>query len=929
MKRWGLSFVVVISACLILSVGLARADSGLDWFSVSRNPSLSLAEESATPPARDYWGADCRDISYKASWIDGLGKQITQDVSNCIHQASYGYIGAYGARLSGTQTSYSIKSQTGSAVSAYVVPGSKNVMTFSQTGSTYYKYIYIYKDLPGNIESVKDSNGSNKYYKLTKSHDGVDNRAKFTDGTAVIIQDQTPVYSADGRYIFANFGRAQTLIDTQSNSARIIGQNTNPSSGAPKVTLAINGDASLGFVANNSNGNYTLYKTVGCAANTNKSNPEQCQSRNLTDFIHNQVPNIKSILRANFLGDQKLELYISHTVNGATRNDRYILYQPGFSEVGFSYLGLGDSFASGEGASDYIDITDSDTNHCHISDNSYPNLLSSALNFEKAQLVACSGGKIKDVHKNIEIEYFEDKPQASGRVEDSYDEEIFTNFLPGYRRQWEFVSKYQPETVTLSIGGNDINFGKKLQYCILTQYSCYESAEQKNGILKELKAQFPNLVKTYTDLKDASPNTRIYIVGYPKLVQPGGDCALNVHLSSAELMLADEIVEDLNTVVKRAAQSAGVFYVDASNSFLGHKLCEDKSWNLAVNGLTYGEDKPFSFGPISNATFHPNKLGHQLFKSTILSHTDNLTESMPAPDSSISVIDMPSRLNPTGLDLGDAPTPILDDGLFGELIKAGDSIVSTISSAGYFLSKGDNFSVELHSTPQTIGTAIASGSDSLSIDAQIPDGVEPGPHEIHIYGKNIAGEPIDIYKNVLLIASDDDYDGDGIANSQDQCTFVVPSGADSDHDSVDDACDSEILEAPPVVDPPPEEDDTRVPIGVPEPPITEDTTGENSNDLDDSVNSVVVDDNIPPLVTAKIAQAPSSEETTTPTPSNQLLAPVNNSAINQGPGEAVKENSGTEPNQPIQNKDTSWYKTALIFLTGTPIGIAIVLLLDL
>lgn len=972
---------MVVSALFVLSMSLVNADSGVDWFSVGQNPSLSLANESATPPTRDYWGADCRDLSYKASWVDSLGKQLNQDVSTCVHQASYGYVGTYGVRLGGTQTSYAVKSSTGSAISVYPIPGSKNVMTFSQTGSTAYKYIYIYQDFPGNIESVKDSNGVNKYYKLTKPHDGIDNRVKFTDGSLVIVQDQTPVYSGDGRYIFANFGRAQTLIDTQTNTARIIGQNTNQSSGSPWVTLAVNNNASLGFVANNSTGNYTLYNTVSCTANANKSNPELCQSRSLSDLINSKVPNIKSIPRVNFLGDQKLELFISHIVNGVAQTDRYILYSPGFVESSFSYLGLGDSFASGEGAFDYSGISNTDTNHCHISNNSYPLLIAINLRYQTAESVACSGGKIKDVY-NIEEKYSNQSPQSPGKNDSNYNGEILSNFLPGYRRQWEFVSKYQPEAATISIGGNDINFGKKLQYCILTQYSCYESAQQKNGVLKEVKAQFPNLVKTYNDLKNASPNTKIYVVGYPRLVQPGGDCALNVHLSDAELMLADEIVEDLNTVIKRATQNAGVFYVDTSNSFVGHKLCEDKSWNLAVNGITFGDDQPFSFGHISNATFHPNKLGHQLFKSTILFQTNSLTDPMPPSDSSISVANMSSRLNPSGEDFKDAPTPILDDGLFGELIKAGDSITSTISTAGYYLSKGDVFNVEIHSTPQIIGTANAIGSDSLSLNVTVPEGVEPGPHEVHIYGKNIAGEPIDIYKSVLLVASDDDYDGDGILNSQDQCTFINPVSVDSDQDGVDDACDSEILEAqpqppaPPVSEPevdiidepvvpeiPNIDNDSPDDTNAPVPPADLDNGSNNQQDPapndnprekyeipEDSIDNNYLDDigdntdnnNQDPTIEDPYNILSQLDNLAVRGLSYGFAAQTNQSQAGDRFSDSNKDIGNVNQEQPPveervvpkvqklnRNSPSSWRRTALIFLTGTPFGIAVVLLLDL
>jgi hypothetical protein len=913
MKRWGLLVACIVSSVFIVSAGLVGAEGSQSWFSGTQEPLVTLAGEPATLPARDYWGANCRDLSYEASWLDALGKQINQTINSCVHQASYGYTGTYGVRLNGTKTSYSIKSKTGSSVSTYPVPGSKDIMTFSQTGNTLYKYLYIYKNLPGNIEAVKNPDDSTKYYKLTEAHDSAENRVKFTDGSPAIVQDQTLAYSLDGRYIFANIGRAQTLVDTQTNVARVIGQNTNRSSGAPRVALAINSDASLAFVANNTNGNYTLYSTVGCSANTNPSNPEVCQSKDISSIVQNQVPNIKAILKAKFLGGQKLELYISRDVSGVTKTGRYIVNQPGYQESDFAYLGLGDSFASGEGAYDYTNITNNDNNRCHISSNSYPHLIRASLALEKSESVSCSGGKIKDIH-NIEERYSKESPQASGKVEEQYDNEIFSNFLPGYRRQWEFVSKYQPKAVTLSIGGNDINFGKKLQYCILTQYSCYESAEQKNGILKELKAQFPNLVETYTDLKDASPNTRVYVVGYPNLVQPGGDCALNVHLSSAELLLADEIVEDLNTVVKLAAQSAGVFYVDTSNSFSGHKLCEDKSWNLAVNGLTYGEDKPWSFGPISNATYHPNKMGHRLFESTILSQTDNLTESMPAPNSSVSVTEMPSRLNPAGLDLGDTLTPILDDGIFGEIIKAGDRVVSTITTAGYYLREGDSYDVELHSTPQTIGSVVATGSDSLSIDAVVPEGVEPGPHEIHIYGKNIAGEPIDIYRTVLMVASDDDYDGDGIINNNDNCNFIVPSGADSDEDGIDDACDGEISETP--ID-----SGDRVAIGLPEEPINMDTPEEGPDFFDDSDAATVE--------SGQAVQTQNSDGILTQTSSIPTQAIGVNSLSEDNIKNTTGNTSDKVAQQSVQKKDNSWYKTALIFLTGTPIGIALIILIDL
>jgi len=892
MKRWTLIVgVSAITVFCVLAFQQVKAETIPSWFSDDA-PNIIRVEQNVSPPKLSYWGAPCRDQTFNAFWMSS-GSEVAQEVTSCVHQAPYGYMGNYGVKISGTDVSYGFRSATNSPISLYPIPNSKHVMSYSQTGSTQYKYIYLYKNLPSQIQAVSGANKKTRYYQLTQPHDWLSNKVLLPDGSRAIVQDQSLTYSSDGRYMLANAGRAQTLIDTDTNTARLLGSNTNPSSGNPKVSLALSDSADSLFVADNNRGSYKIYNTQDCLPAANLSDPQVCASKDLSQFIRSTVPGIKTISRVKFLSDNKLELYIVHSTSEGYKSDRYIATAPGYTEPSLPYLALGDSFASGEGAQSYTSKSNNDNNRCHISQASYPYLIKRSLAYSQSESVACSGGKMKDVYEDRNKAYLLDSPQATDRLGPEYNNEVFANFLPGYRRQYEFVKQYKPDVATLSVGGNDINFGKKLQHCILSLSDCYQDADQKQSILSEIKQQFPKLVKTYTDLKTASPDTRIYVVGYPKLVLPDGNCALNVPLSSAELLLADEITEDLNTMIERATESAGVVYVDAATAFSGHRLCEDKSWRLAVNGLTFGTDQPYNIGPISSASFHPNVLGHQLFATTIATKTNNLTMPMPSADDSISVKNMPSRLNPSGVTV-DSTKPILEDGLSDEFITTGDRLASSVRTSGYYLSTGSPYAVEIHSTPTQIGTATATDSETLSISAQVPEGIEQGSHELHIHGTDIAGEPIDIYKNVIVIANKTDYDGDGIDNATDQCTFVTPSGMDIDKDGIDDRCDLEIA-APAANDDDPDSD----PRG--------DTPSESNPELPKSRSSRGLFGSIVVRLKQTVQKPPG------------LF------------GHQVSQIAKSKKVQKVTSKlaHNDWRKTVLILLTSTSLGVILIVLIDL
>src|SRR5690606_21578826 len=96
-------------------------------------------------------------------------------------------------------------------------------------------------------------------------------------------------------------------------------------------------------------------------------------------------------------------------------------------------------------------------------------------------------------------------------------------------------------------------------------------------------------------------------------------------------------------------------------------------------------------------------------------------------------------------------------------------------------------------------------SGTLEINTTIPESMPTGFHTLHIYGPNIAGESIDLYKTIYIAASPTDLDGDGIPDDGSPCLIFPASGSDMDQDGIDDACD-DLIDLPPPIEEEPIED---------------------------------------------------------------------------------------------------------------------------
>jgi lysophospholipase L1-like esterase len=463
------------------------------------------------------------------------------------------------------------------------------------------------------------------------------------------------------------------------------------------------------------------------------------------------------------------------------------------------FRSLGDSYISGEGAFQYLEGTDTDGNHCHVSLVSYPALLGHDLNYNSYHSVACSGATTNDV-TNISAGY---KGQAKPNTEKSKFTQIqissiLSNFQQGYIDQLDFVKQYEPKVITLSVGGNDVGMISKLKSCI-NPGTCFSSYEDRLEFVREVNSKFNSLVDTYDKLKNAgSPDMRIYVVGYPQIAKPDGDCALNVHLNNDEIIFTTQAINYLDGVLKAATAKAGVFYVDDEDAFYGHRFCEAGPGSVAMNGVTAGNDIPARFGgPIGSESFHPNPFGYQLLENKILEATHKLTDPMPEAN---LLAALPAE---AGLEILNAPhsgravnSVEYDNGLAQDLAYRQVPIDISIDGAAHSLAPGTTLQVELHSTPVSLGSLTADVGGSISTQITIPEDVPAGYHIIHFYGTDLSGRPVDIYKDIYLANTADDLDGNGILDSTQRCLGIEESGQDFDQDGTDDACDGSITQPP-------------------------------------------------------------------------------------------------------------------------------------
>ncbi len=794
-----IAILVLASASAAMMVGFgAAANDSIDW--ITREPTIVSEQDYGTQqPVLTI--RNCVDTKVMVNSSTPADFCMTPTAMGMMSQlyTNWGYV-----QPTGWPYAHQIDYRRGGNPIVEPVPNQASGIYFSASGIGN----WIYLGLVFQISNHLSLQGlpPNHYFNVT---DGMaDLVFKHPNGESVKFRYSNEMFrfSSNGRYMLAKTSQGYTRIGVMDTSLTYFKGSTDPGS----ETWAINDRGSVAF-----SGAVDPYDTAkGRAVFTdinscNASQPQTpdspspdyaaCRQRDVYQNLRTMFPDIKNIYKAQFANDRTLTLVIGRqVVGGPLRFTAVSLTADGQMRSLKSYVALGDSFASGEGASNYRPGTDTERNRCHQSTNSYPYLL--GVRQASYASVACSGAKVQNISPSNGR-----GSQIYGEVSSGDSTKALDEHLPGYLAQADFVDKDNPDAVTVSIGGNDVGFANIIKRCVnpfeshagnvASGFTCYSSYEDRKELTDLIDRQLPKLRDLYGRLKDNKlDGRRVYVIGYPQIVKPGGACDLNVRLNADETKFAYDLTTYLNKVIRTAAEQAGVVYVDVSQAFDGHRLCEPYANKPAVNGISLTRT-PVSRWNMSES-FHPTAYGHGLLERVIAEQTDDLTKPMPKPFVQTATIsaDPADALYVGRLKEQRALNRVEVVGdMLPEVLTIGRPSTLAIPAGTGNLQPGGTYRLLLNGVQ--IGTAMAGSDGSLNASVTLPVSAAAGFQTVHLVGKTVYGAATDLQQTVY-IGDDGDIDGDSVPDGSDDCGLVVNSGKDADGDGLDDACDPQIVTAP-------------------------------------------------------------------------------------------------------------------------------------
>lgn len=574
----------------------------------------------------------------------------------------------------------------------------------------------------------------------------------------------TPSFSvsSNGKWVVAElYGSGTVVLDLATLTARQIttegylyGRGMDPTE-----ELAISDDGKSVAVTGQNAGLHVFDVTNGCGQGligdlTRLSTSSPCPSNDLG--IGLSFPNFASAHRPRFFGDgYQLELVVNSWVSGARRVTFVTKGTPIAHQL--KILSLGDSFSSGEGETDdgyYAPGTNQLFDTCHVSTRAYPSLIAQRLgiNDVDAKNLACSGAKISDIIGPSD-EYW----GQGGRLgaaglklseleKAAAEDKAVDDFQPGRALQSNFIERYNPEILTIGVGGNDAGLMGKLRTCAMPGTCEWAKGVGIEETAGEIGRLFDTLGSFFAAIAARVEPSRVFIVGYPDIIDPNGLCDLTTAflMDHSERVFIQNSVRYLNQVIHAAVDKAGFTFVDIEHSLEGTTLCSGAS-STSMNSVRIGDDIAIidalpMLKIIGAETFHPTPSGHDLMADTILANYPGMVPG--ATETNTRDIEPSPYWNVEGIAT-ERSSFVAD---FAYIVDDTNSRQMTIQLSDGTLQPHSIVAVEVHSEPTRLAAFTADEQGGVQGSVTIPASIEEGFHTLHLLGINRAGGDIDMYQ---------------------------------------------------------------------------------------------------------------------------------------------------------------------------------------
>lgn len=174
----------------------------------------------------------------------------------------------------------------------------------------------------------------------------------------------------------------------------------------------------------------------------------------------------------------------------------------------------------------------------------------------------------------------------------------------------------QTQLVTLSIGGNDIDWWSLISACFTPLFGadagCRTNASVASRIDAALAGLAPTLDSTLQVVQSRAPSARLFVVGHGGYYGLKG-CQGQANMSDGDAIFVSRFFTRFNEVLRASAQRAQSTYVDIAGPAVGHDSC-------ASDGQRWFQGNSFS---TEGQSRHPTSLGRRAMADLVVAAVRN------------------------------------------------------------------------------------------------------------------------------------------------------------------------------------------------------------------------------------------------------------------------------------------------------------------